>query len=391
MILVVFLALAAAAFPQPLEERPVWRAFEHFYNLEYDEALKEFEAVAEREPSNPAAHNHLAQVILYREMFRAGALESELVSGSNPFLRRQKMQTPAEVTGRFDAAVAKAMSLAQQRVAGNPKDADAHYALGVAHGLRANYNFLVRKAWMDSLRDTTAARKHHAKAFELRPDFIDARLVEGLHDYVVGSLPWHWKFLGFLAGFNGDREGGIKTLQSVAAKGVINRYDAQVLLAAIYRRERRPAEAIPLLTDLMKRFPRNYLLRLETVQMYADAGDKDSALAVLEQVEKLKRADAPGFSSMPLEKVFYYRGNLLFWYRDFEDALANLRRVTPKAAEMDLATGGMAWLRIGQIHDMKGERARAVEAYRQAMSVAPESDAAREARGYVTSPYRRTG
>ena len=45
----------------------------------------------------------------------------------------------------------------------------ALYTLGVAYGLRANYNFLVRKAWMDSLRDATTARKLHNRVTELIP------------------------------------------------------------------------------------------------------------------------------------------------------------------------------------------------------------------------------
>jgi hypothetical protein len=57
----------------------------------------------------------------------------------------------------------------------------------------------------------------------------------------------------------------MKTLRLVADKGNINQYDAQVLLAAIYRREKRPKEALPLLNGLIARFPRNYLFRLETV------------------------------------------------------------------------------------------------------------------------------
>ena len=61
--------------------------FQHFYNLEYDDALVYFRAEAARNPESPDVYNHIAQTVLYREMFRSGALESELVTGSNPFLQ----------------------------------------------------------------------------------------------------------------------------------------------------------------------------------------------------------------------------------------------------------------------------------------------------------------
>src|SRR5512147_1406640 len=69
--------------------------FQHFYNLEYDEALAYFRAEAARNPDSPDVYNHIAQTILYREMFRSGALESELVTGSNPFLRRAGLNPSA--------------------------------------------------------------------------------------------------------------------------------------------------------------------------------------------------------------------------------------------------------------------------------------------------------
>jgi tetratricopeptide (TPR) repeat protein len=385
-LLPVLVTAASAIAAEP----PLPKGFDHFYNLEYEDSVREFRDLIGREPNNPNAHNHLAQAILYREMFRAGSLESELVSGSNPFIRRERVNPSHEIASQFDQAINKAKALAEERIKANEKDSGAMYSLGVSHGLRANYNFLVRKAWMDALKDATTARKLHNRVVELDPNNIDARLIQGVHDYVVGSLPWHWKMLGFIAGFRGDREEGIKTLRRVAEKGRLNQYDAQVLLAAIYRREKKPAQALPLLHGLIASFPRNYLFRLETVQMYSDAGDKASALAALDKVESLKRSGAPGYSGLPLGKVFYYRGNLLFWYNDLDAAADQLGKATAKGEGLDPHTAVMAWLRLGQVHDMKGRRNEAVEAYKQAIAVAPYSDAARESKGYLSSRYRRS-
>ena len=83
-LLVLLLALAAHA-QDPLAEP----GFQHFYNLEYNEALAAFRAEVAANPNSPDGYNHVAQTVLYREMFRSGALESELVTGSNPFLRRE--------------------------------------------------------------------------------------------------------------------------------------------------------------------------------------------------------------------------------------------------------------------------------------------------------------
>ena len=365
------------------------KGLEHFYNLEYDEALVEFRRNAAAKPDDAGAANRVAHGVLYREMFRAGALESELVSGGNPFLRRPRMQTSAEAAREFESSIERAMQLAKKTLATNPDDRQALYDLGVSHGLRANFNFLVRKAWMDSLRDATAARKLHNRATSLDPSFIDAKLIPALHDYVLGSLPFGYKVLGFLAGWRGDREAGLRILRLVAEQGRSNAYDAQILLAALYRRERRSKDAIPLLLGAVKRFPRNYLLRLELAQMHADIGEREQALALLDEVEAMKRAGSAGFDTLRLEKIFFYRGNLLFWFDNHTAALEQLERVTAAAGELDLSVGVMAWLRTGQIHDLAGRRERAVGAYKQAMLLAPSSEAAKEARLYMSSRYKR--
>lgn len=375
---------------------PVWAqrelpssGLEHFYNLEYDQAIADFSRDILAKPDQAANYNHLAMAILYREMLRSGALESELVSGTNPFLRRAKVNpTPADQR-EFDEAIRKSMSLSQARLKSNPKDIQAMYPLGVAFGLRANYGFLVRKAWMDSLRDATTARKLHNGVTEIDPSMVDARLMQGVHDYVVGSLPWHIKLVGFLAGFRGDKQQGIRTLENVAARGDMNRVDAEVLLCAIYRRERLPRKAVPLLEALIARCPRNYLFRFELAQMYADLGDKARALAAVQQIEDLKASGHPGYSAVLPEKVYYARGTIQFWYRDLDQALSNFRRVTARAQDLDLNTGTFAWLRLGQIYDLKGQRSQAVKAYENAVRLAPGSDAAKLSNRYLAAPYTR--
>jgi tetratricopeptide (TPR) repeat protein len=363
--------------------------FEHFYNLEYPEALAYFRAEAARNPDSPDVYNHIAQTVLYREMFRSGALESELVTGSNPFLRREGLNPSPADEKEFQDSINRALALAETRLASDPNDARALYAQGVSYGLRGNYYFLVRKAYRDALREATASRKAHLRVTELDPTFTDALLVQGIYDYVLGSLSPGWRMLAFFAGFRGDRERGLETVRQVASHGRLNRVDSEILLCAAYRRERRPKQAVPLLTGLIQRFPRNYLLRMELVQMYGDLGEKDKALAVIREVERLKSQHTAGFDRLTEEKIRYTRGNLLFWYNDLDAALEDLKAVTKNLSAVDLNTGVYAWLRTGQIYDLKKQREEAVKAYLQTVVVAPTSDASNEAQNYLLSRYKR--
>jgi len=367
----------------------VERGYDHFYNLEFDESIADFERAIALDPSVPDYHNHLAHAIVFQEMYRNGALESELVSGSNSFLRRAKMNPSPATEKRFLDEVGKSMQLCEARLAKNPNDMAALYAEGIAYGLRSDYYWVVKKSWRDSLSDATAARRLHNRITQLDPSNVDARMVEGLHDYIVGSLPWHWRMFGFLVGIHGDKERGIHTVQDVARNGKDNKLDATIFLCALYRRENRPKMAVPLIQELIRRFPRNYILRLELAEMYSMSNDKDDALSTLAQVRDLKTRHAPGYDRLPWDKIFFQEGSIQFWYRDFDQALDNLTKVTAHASEVDLNTGAYAYLRIGQIYDMTHRRQQALDSYRKAIAYAPEADASQEAKKYLSAPYHR--
>jgi tetratricopeptide (TPR) repeat protein len=282
--------------------------FAHFYNLEYDQALADFRAAAAASGSADA-FNHVAQAIVFRAMFRAGALDTGMVADTQAFLHMPKIPLDPADDAEFMQALNRAMSIAQAQLDRNPNDTAALYSLGVSHGLLGNYHLVVQKKYVDALHEATAARKLHNRATAIDPDFIDARLTQGLNDYIVGSLPLAWKMLGFLGGFHGDRLRGIKTLELVAERGSWNRVDAKVMLAAIYRREKHPERSVTILDDLIPRMPRNYLLRLELAEMYGDLGDARAG-DVLAEVEQMRAQHAPGYDAIPERQIAAVREHI---------------------------------------------------------------------------------
>ncbi len=363
-----------------------------FYNLDFDQSIAAYEKAVAAEPGSAEFHNHLAHALLYREMFRDGALESELVSGNNSFIRRPKLEPPPEVERRFFAEIDRSMKLSQAAVARNPRDTAALHALSVALALRANYGFLVRKSWRASLYDSSQARKYDNQVTEIDPGDYDARLLQGGYDYIVGNLSWTLRALGFIAGFHGDKQRGLRTIEEVAQKGKQNRVDAEIVLCALYRREGQAMRAIPLVSQLIQRYPRNYLLRFELAQMYATTGQRGNALGILDEIARLKRENTPGYERIPWEKIYYETGNLEFWFDDLDQALENLKKVTAtpeQLKDLDLNTGVLALMRQGQIYDLQNRHTLAVRAYQEAAKFAPDADAARESQHYINSPYSR--
>ena len=259
-------------------DRELTNAFNLFYNLEFDEALKRFTILSQQRPREADVQNGLAQALLFRTMLRTGFLESSVVSNNKALLGRGKMPFAPEDEKRFAAAIDRALELSQK------EDPGSLYSLGVACGFRVTFDFLVKRAAIDALRDLSRARRAHNRAFELDPQFFDAQMVQGLYDYVLGSLPWYYRTLGFLGGFHGDRPRGLAIIESVAAKGKRNKTDAAIILAGLYRREKRNDDAYRILDSLVKSYPGNVLYSLELAGLQVEMKQFSQARARLKEV-----------------------------------------------------------------------------------------------------------
>lgn len=367
---------------EPLEQR----GYDHFYNLEYDPALRAFEADLKAHPDSPLALSRVANTLLYRSLYRAGALESDLVGKSNSFLRRPRVAMADEDERRFNDLIGRAIATAEERVQRNPNDANALYALGVAYGLRGNHALLVRKAYWDALRDGSRSRTAHDRLRRVQPENSDALLIPGLHQYITGSLPRAVRLLGSWAGLNGSREEGLRLLEEAARRGQRTQTEARVLLALLYRRERQADKAVPHLRALVAGYPRNYLYRSELAVAQVDAGQRQEAVRLVEEMDKLKAAGSPALAHMTPEKLLALRGTVLFRVGDLDGALPVLRQLAEAKGTPLLAS--RACLRLGQIHDLRGRREEAKGYYRQAIALGPDLESAQESQHYLQTAYR---
>ena len=99
--------------------------FQHFYNLEYEDALRIFRARVAANPNDPIAYTNLAQTVLYAEMFRNRALDSDLIGSSNPFVTRPQLKVTAEHQREFKSSLDRAIELCQKKLEGGTRDQGA--------------------------------------------------------------------------------------------------------------------------------------------------------------------------------------------------------------------------------------------------------------------------
>jgi len=219
------------------------QGFEQFYSLEYDEAIRIFERLRDADPGDPYAHHRVALAYLYKQLYRAGVLEGDLFGASNGFFRTKKIKVDPALDRSFQQSSQTSIRLCEQRLKRDKKDEEALYACGVAYATRATYQGLVERSVFDSMGSASRANDFHSRLVQIDPRYYDAYLVPGLYEFALGSLPGPLKVLLFFTGLSGEKARGIRLVESVAQWGNGARYDAQILLTVMYRRERRFPDA----------------------------------------------------------------------------------------------------------------------------------------------------
>src|SRR5271155_2492887 len=317
-------ALPSAAANSAVHDPQVEAAFGHFYNLEYDRAIQEFEKVLDRHPSDPSAVNHLLTTILMRELYRMGAMNSGEYANDS-FIGDAHRSADPKVTERIKQLVERAEGLEEQQLKVNPNNVDALYARGVTRAQFALYTALVERAWFSALRNAVGARHDHERVLELNPKYVDAKLVVGTHNYVMGSLPWSVKVAVALVGLSGTKEKGLEYLREVADSNGENSVDGKVVLALFLRREHRYDEARTLMHDLSALYPRNYLFPIEEANLLRYSGHPQEAAAGYRNVWQNGREGKYG--TLHYELSAWGLGELLRSQKNYSGAAATYELV----------------------------------------------------------------
>lgn len=350
--LLVGLTCLLAAAPVAADAVDPWvyayAGLDHFYNLEYDDAIADLQKAVDGEPQNPIFYNFLANAYLFKELYRLGQLEGNLYDASNPFLREKQPQPDPVQVGKVKELVARVKKMCEARLAKNPNDVEALYALGTAYGIEGNYKFTIEKSWYQALSAGSKANELHEKVLKLNPSYSDAKLIPGVYQYVVGSIPRSVKWLAFLLGYHGSKERGIQYLQEAMLHGKYTTSDAAVLLSVIYNREQRFDYARQLLEHLADFYPRNPMLRLEIGRTYWRQGDRDQAIEIYLAVAHDMAAGKPGYDKVPRERLWYQIGMLYQQQARFAEALDAYGRVTERS-DSDGLMKAYSGLRRGEI------------------------------------------
>jgi tetratricopeptide (TPR) repeat protein len=359
-------------------------AFDHFYNMDYDRSVQEFQKVLDRHPDDPFAVNHLLTAVMFRELYRMGALNTGDYANDS-FIGSPHRPADPKAKEQIKQLVDRAEKLEEDKLKANPKDVDALYTRGNTRAQFSTYTALVERAWFSALRNAVGARHDHERVLELSPNYTDAKLVVGAHNYVMGSLPWGVKVAVSLVGLSGSKEKGIDYLYEVARANTENSIDAKIALLLFLRREHRYSEALPLLRGMIQQYPGNVLLALEEGTLLRALNQPQEAAAVYRKVWDTGKAGK--YPGLHYEVAAASLGDLLRSQKDYYGAAAAYELVG-QAPQPDPEILQKANLGAGEMYDLQQKRDLATRKYQAVIATNSSTPPADIARKHLKEPFR---
>jgi hypothetical protein len=368
------------------------------YNIDYDKANRDFNEIVKLYPNHPGGYQLLAARLWIKTLYESRRLQVSLYSSQSFYANGDDKVDPKIVT-EFRNLTREAKRLAEAKLKQEPKNIEALDFLANTEGLKASFEEAVERRHFAALRDGNDAVDHHREVLKLDPKYIDANITIGLYEYVVGSLPLPVKILAGATGYRGSKKKGLALLEQVAKEGRWSQDDAKSVLILLYTRERRFADVIKLTRELSEKYPRNYLLRIETADALVSLAGikrKEKDLAGAVQAEKeafatfdelLRDRNVRDSATRALDLIHFKYGEALLMagYND-RAAKSFLAATKVDRAEPGLIT--MAHLYAARSYDVAGKRDEALAQYKEVLARPNVYDAHDEAKRGLRQAYR---
>ncbi len=370
----------------PLNLDPTVRdGFQHFYNLDYDGAMKRFEEVQRAHPQDPMAAAYVLMDTIFRELYRQDLLDTTYYAREHFLSSGHKSNVSDATREHIEDLTNTSVRLAEARIKANPNDKDAYFARGYARGMHAAWMTLVDHSFTGAARQGLASRNDSEQVLKLDPNYSDAKMAVGIQQFAVASLPRFVRMLVGIDGVGGNKEQGLALLRDAAAHGTATKVESQTALSLFLRHDRRYAEAYVVAQNLAKQYPHDFLFRLEEANLMKDAGHGPEAIKIYRNV--LDDAAKPGYFVEPrLQLAYFGLGETQRGQGAFNDAAISYI----KAAGQPNCSDWMrkrAQLAAGMMFDLLHRREDAVAQYQLAAAPGGDQTQASDARKYIRSPY----
>jgi tetratricopeptide (TPR) repeat protein len=368
---VTALVLLAAASPSAANERSrtlTQAAFDAAYNLDHAEAVALLDKAVAADPNDADAHRAVAVIAWLRIGFLRGSITVDDYLGNVTKPNINMLPPPPEEARRFQTHITRALTLAEAELRARPRDPEAHFKVGAVVGVQASYGATVEGRIMSSFRAARRAYDEHETVLELDPSRADAGLIVGTYRYLVSALSAPMRLMAYMVGFGGGRERGLRLIEEAARRPGATQTDARFALLLLYNRERRFDDALRVVRELQKQYPRNR-------QLWYEAGATELRAERYRDAEATLNIGLERFGRDTRERMF---GEEALWHYKRGVARARLGRAADARADFQRVLGlqardwvtGRAHAELGRLALGTGDREQARREYRLAIELA---------------------
>jgi tetratricopeptide (TPR) repeat protein len=376
----------AAAHTDPLNLDPVVRqGYEHFYNLDYDGALKLFNQVTQQHPQEPMAWNYVLMATIFRELYHQDLLDTTYYARDSFIFNKRETNVPAETRQQIESLTNKVIEMCDERIKANPNDKNAFFERGYARGMHAAFITLVDHSFTAAARQGYQARNDSEAALKLDPQYADAKMAVGIQQFAVASLPRFVRMMVGIMGVGGNKEKGLTMLREAAANGVVTGVESRTTLSLFLRHDARYPEALQVQRGLADQYPHDFLFQLEVANLLKDQGQGLQAIDAYKKV--LDQAQKPGYFVDPrLQMAYFGMGETQRGYNDIRGAANSYAQAAAQPNCSDWVRK-RASLNAGEMYDLLKDRQQALHFYQMAAAAGGDQTQAEAARKYQKSPF----
>ncbi|MGA9115798.1 MAG: hypothetical protein WB626_03390 [Bacteroidota bacterium] len=350
----------------------VRQGIEYVYNLEFEQAEREFAELVRLKPEHPAGPFFQAMVLWWRI----------LIDIDND-----------RYDDRFHDALDGVVDLCDRILEKDERDVTALFFKGGAIGFKGRLN-AHRSEWLAAANAGRKALPLVQTASALDPANYDIRLGSGIYNYYAEVVPREYPFVKPLLVFvpRGDKALGIRQLTDASERGKYADIEATYFLMQIYFQfEKNYPKAMDLALRLHTRFPRNPLFHRYLGRTSVSLGQWPQAEAAFDSVSARAQRAERGYGAAAEREAEYYLGLARMNRREFQPALVHFYRCDELSRTLDTEEPSafmiLTNLKVGMIYDLQEKRDLARKQYRKVLAMREYKDSYRQAEQYLKTPY----
>lgn len=341
------------------------------YNLDYDTAKENIDWVFKHYPDHPFAHFGNAMIAWSR-------YEYEFETSDDA---QRKV---------FEKILDDSISGIKRWIKAHPQDSNGYMGIGALYGLRALFNMRNRN-WITSYFAGRKAISNLEKSLKLDPTYYDAYFGLGIYEYYAGTLPAVIKVLAKIVAIKGNPQQGVNYLNLAREKAHFTGDSAKLILIDVQNNRNgsfyAPEKSLEYIRQLRAKFPKNPLMHYVEIICLYETKNYETVTAQAHEFLRLIGTDK-FYKDIYIPRAYTALGTAQMAQGNFQSARQLFEEGQEKITRQTPSRWGV-WnaLRLGQVYDVLGERAKAKAQYKYVLTFKDKWGFDDLAKSYLKKPY----